>query len=136
MEYPTCYFTQIRFQQSKDFIERQGQTIKKIIKKYKKEKKDIHIAMLDLQATPVDSKLPSLAEMLVDRPVTSLFPSRTALSPITLAQRQQLEHRRSTMKSNHDRHARESGVPPPHKGQNVRVLDKASKTWVRGDITG
>ena len=46
------------------------------------------MAMLDPQATLVDSKLPSLAEMLVDHPITLLLPSRTALSPITLAQRQ------------------------------------------------
>ena len=68
--------------------ERQVQTIKKIIKKCKQENKDIYVATLDLRATPVDSKLPSLAEMLVDHPITLLLPSRTALSPITLAQRQ------------------------------------------------
>lgn len=106
MEHPTCYFTQIRFQQSKDFIERQGQTIKKIIKKYKKEKKDIHIAMLDLQATPVDSKRPSAAEIFMGRPITTL-PAASPY-PTTLAQRQHLEHRRSTTKFNCDRHAGES----------------------------
>ena len=124
-----------RFPQSNGFIERQVQTIKKIIKKCKKEKQSLQLAMLNLRATPVDSKLPSPAEMLMGRPITTLLPSRTSPSPVTVAQRQHLDRRQSTMKSNYDRHAGES-LPPLHKGQNVRILDKASKTWIPGDVTG
>ena len=124
-----------RFPQSNGFIERQVQTIKKIIKKCKKEKQSLHLAMLDLRATPVDSKLPSPAEMLMGRPITTLLPSRTSPSPVTVAQRQHLDCRQSTMKSSYDRHAGES-LPPLHKGQNVRILDKASKTWIPGEVTG
>ena len=91
-----------RFPQSNGFIERQVQTIKKIIKKCKKEKQSLHLAMLDLRATPVDSKLPSPAEMLMGRPITTLLPSRTSPSPVTVAQRQHLDRRQSTMKSNYD----------------------------------
>ena len=91
--------------------------------------------MLDLRATPVVSKLPSPAEMLMGRPITTLLPSRTSPSPVTVAQREHLDRRQSTMKSNYDRHAGES-LPPLHKGQNVRVLDKASKTWIPGEVTG
>ena len=69
------------------------------------------------------------------RPITTLLPSRTSQSPITVAQRQHLDLRQSTMKSNYDRHAGEN-LPPLHKGQNVRVLDKASKTWILGEVTG
>ena len=118
-----------RFPQSNGFIERQVQTIKKIIKKCKKEKQSLHLVMLDLRATPVDSKLPSPAEMLMGRPITTLLPFRTSPFPVTVAQRQHLDRRQSTMKSNFDRHAGES-LPHLHKGQNVRVLDKASKTWI------
>ena len=39
------------------------------------------------------------------------------------------------MKSNDDRHAGES-LTPLHKRQDVRVLDKASKTWIPGEVTG
>ena len=124
-----------RFPQSNGFIERQVQTIKKIIKKCKKEKQSLHLAMLDLRATPVDSKFPSPAEMWMGRPITTLLPSRTSPSPVTVAQRQHLDRRQSTMKSNCDRHAGES-LPPLHKGQNVRVLDRASKTWIPGEVTG
>ena len=124
-----------RFPQSNGLIERQVQTIKKIIKKCKKEKQSLHLAMLDLRATPVDSKLPSPAEMLMGRPITTLLPSRTSPSPVTVAQRQHLDRRQSTMKSNYDRHAGKS-LPPLHKGQNVRVLEKASKTWMPGEVTG
>ena len=120
-----------RFPQTNWFIERQVQTIKKC----KKEKQSLHLAILDLRATPVDSKLPSPADMLMGRPITTLLPSGISPSPVTVAQRQHLDRRQSTMKSNYDRHAGES-VPPLHKGQNVRVLDKASKTWIPGEVTG
>ena len=86
-----------RFPQSNGCIERQVQTIKKIIKKFKKEKQSLHLAMLDLRATPVNSKLPSPAEMLMGRPITTLLPSRTSPFPITVAQRQHLDHRQSTI---------------------------------------
>ena len=43
-----------RFPQSNRFIKRQVQTIKKIIKKCKKEKQSLHLAMLDPRATPDD----------------------------------------------------------------------------------
>ena len=119
-----------RFPQSNGFIERQVQTIKKIIKKCKKEKQTLHLAMLNLRATPVDSKLPSPAEMLMGRPITTLLPSRTSPSPITVAQRQHLDRRQSMTKSNYDRHARES------LSRNIRILDKASKTWILGEVTG
>ena len=91
--------------------------------------------MLELRATPVDSKLPSPAEMLMGRPTTTLLPSRTSPSPVTVAQREHLDRRQSTVKSNYDRHAGES-LPPLDKGQNVMVLDKASRTWIPGEVTG
>ena len=126
--------THPRFPQSNGFIKRQVQTIKKIIKKCK-EKQSLHLTMLELRATPVDSKLPSPAEMLMGRPTTTLLPSRTSPSPVTVAQREHLDRRQSTVKSNYDRHAGES-IPPLDKGQNVMVLDKASRTWIPGEVTG
>ena len=91
--------------------------------------------MLDLRASPVDSNLPSPAKMLMGGPITTLLPSRSSPSPVTVAQRQHLDRRQSTMKSSYDRHAGES-LPPLHKGQNIRVLDKASKTGIPGEVTG
>ena len=117
-----------RFPQSNGFIERQVQTIKKIIKKCKKEKQSLQLAMLNLRATPVDSKLPSPAEMLMGRPITTLLPSRTSPSPVTVAQRQHLDRRQSTMKSKYDRHAGESPSSPQRTerqdpGQSMQDLD-------------
>ena len=74
---------------SHTYTERQVQTIKKC----KKEKQSLHLAMLDLRATPVDSKLPSPAEILMGRPITTLLPSPTSPSPVTVAQRQHLDRR-------------------------------------------
>ena len=112
-----------RLPQSNGFIERQVQTIKKIIKKCKKEKQSLHLAMLDLRATPVDSKLPSPVEMLMGRPITTLLPSRTSPSPITVAQRQHLDRAQSTMKSNYDRHAVRVSL--------LSTKDRTSGSWTK-----
>ena len=44
------------------------------------------MAMLDLRATPADSKLPSSTATLMGRAITTLLPYRTSQSPLTLAQ--------------------------------------------------
>ena len=98
------------------------QTIKKIIKKCKKEKQSLHLAMLNLRATPVDSKLPSPAEMLMGRPITTLLPSRTSPSPVTVAQRQHLDRRQLTMKSSYDFQARVS---------LLSTKDRTSVSWTK-----
>jgi hypothetical protein len=118
-----------RYPQSNGFIERQVQTVKKTIKKSQREGKGFHIAMLNLRATPVDTKLPSPAKMLLGRPIATLLPSRLTPGPETHEHRRQLEHRRDIMKDNFDKHARASPLPPLHTGQDVRVLDKQKKTW-------
>ena len=55
------------------------------------------MAMFVFRATPLDSKLPSPADMSTCRPIITMLPSRTSPSPITLAQRQQLEHGAQTV---------------------------------------
>ena len=52
------------YPQSNGFIERQIQTVKVTMKKVAMTKSDLQMALLVLRATPVDSHLPSPAEML------------------------------------------------------------------------
>ena len=52
------------YPQSNGFIERQIQTVKATMKKVAMTKSDLQMALLVLRATPVDSHLPSPAEML------------------------------------------------------------------------
>ena len=124
-----------RYPQSNGFIERQVQTVKKIIKKCIQDGKNFHHALLDLRATPVDSKLPSPAEMLFGKPIATLLPSRMTPRPEDRKHRQQLEDRKLVMKEQYDKTA---GRPLPllYEGQNVRVLDKQNKTWFPAEIVG
>ena len=39
---------------------------------------DINLALLNIRATPLDAKLPSPAEMMFGRPITTTLPSHTS----------------------------------------------------------
>lgn len=81
-----------------------GVIFKAIVKKTIQNKDDLHIALLQVRATPADSKLPSPAELLFGRPVTTLQPSRT--DPGKEGHRQHLAHRAAAMKVHHDSSSR------------------------------
>ena len=52
-----------RYPRSNGFIERQIQTVKHVMKKARQSGQDIDLALLRLRTTPIDSKLPSPAEL-------------------------------------------------------------------------
>ena len=61
------------YPRSNGLAESTVKTVKRMLKKCKKTNQDIHLALLNLRATPVDSRLPSPAEMLLGRPVRTLL---------------------------------------------------------------
>ena len=61
--------------QANGLIERNFQTVKNLLQKCKESRSDPHLAMLCLQATPIDHHLPSPAEMLNSRAYQSNLPS-------------------------------------------------------------
>lgn len=114
------------YPKSNGFIERHVRHIKVIVKKTIQNKDNLHIALLQVRVTPADSKLPSPAELLFGRPVTTLLPSRT--DPGKEGHRQHLAHRAATMKVHHDRSSRRE-LPPLHPGQHVTVWNKERQRW-------
>lgn len=114
------------YPKSNGFIERHVRHIKDIVTKTQQNKDDLHIALLQVRATPIDSKLPSPAELLFGRPVTTLLPSRA--DPGKERHRQHLAHRAAVMKEHHDRSCRRE-LPPLHPGQHVTVWNKERSTW-------
>lgn len=114
------------YSKSNGFIERHVRHIKGIVKKAQQNKSDLHIALLQVRATPIDSKLPSLAELLFGRPVTTLLPSR--VEPGKEQHRQHLAHRAAVMKTHHDRSCRRE-LPALQPGQHVTVWSKERRTW-------
>ena len=65
-----------RYPKSNGFIERQVQTVKHTLDKARKSGQDPHMSMLCLRITPIDSQLPSPAELLYQRKLQSNFPIR------------------------------------------------------------
>ncbi len=119
------------YPKSNGFIERHVRHIKSIIKKTIQHKGDVQVALLQVRATPIDSDLPSPAELLLGRPITTLLPSHA--DPGKLEHRQHLEKRTTIMKTHHDRCSGRD-LPPLFRGQCVRVLDKERRTWHTGTI--
>ena len=74
---PMC-FTHVtsspHFPQSKGFVERAIQTIKRTMTQAKSSGQNINMALLCLRTTPIDSKLPSPSEILCNRKVKSNLP--------------------------------------------------------------
>ncbi|KAJ0005960.1 hypothetical protein NQD34_015854 [Periophthalmus magnuspinnatus] len=114
------------YPKSNGFIERHVRHIKSIVKKTLKIGGNLQKALLQIRATPIDSKLPSPAELIFGRPITTLLPSRT--DPGREEHRLQLEQRTADMTEHHDRNSRKE-LPPLHPGQHVTVLNKERGTW-------
>jgi hypothetical protein len=110
--------------------------VKALIKKCKATGQDLQLAMLNLRATPVDSNLPSPAEMLMGRPIRTALPSYH--HPRTLQKDQEisnsLQKRKEKMKTDHDRRAGPE-LPPLHIGQKVRVQNQENKLWEPAEVT-
>ena len=64
------------YPQSNGFIERNVQTVKRTLKKVG-PRSDVQMALLVLRATPIDSHLPSPAELMYGRRVVSNLPVAT-----------------------------------------------------------
>ena len=64
------------YPRSNGFIESQVKSVKRALKKAKRSNSDPNIALLCLRATPIDSKLPSPAELLLGRQVQDNLPRK------------------------------------------------------------
>ena len=119
-----------RYLQSNGVIERQVKYLKPLIRKAMKCKEDIQLALLNVRATPLDGNMHSPAELIIGRAITKLIPHRS--EPV--AQREWLHNKQQHMKSYY-KSARKTYLAPMYVGQEVRILDKVSKTWCPGTIT-
>ena len=68
------------YPQSNGFIEKQIPYIKPIIKKCITLRGDVNRALLNVQSTPLDTVLPSPAELIFQRPMTTSVPCRVQMA--------------------------------------------------------
>ena len=125
-----------RYPRSNGLAERTVRTVKALLKKCKQSNQDVHIAMLHLSATPVDSKLPSPAQMLFGRPIRTNIRSYHHPSPIQKQAEIGDHHREKTAKMEAD-HEKQAGAELPilYKGHKVRVMDQNDHTWQPATIS-
>lgn len=124
-----------RYPQSNGYIERQVQTVKNTMTKAKKDNMDINKALQCLRATPLDSHLPSPAELLLGRKIQTNLPTKIRNQSL---QKDEIYHRLQIRQDDQKRYFDEkhsTNLPPLHKGQDVRVQNHETGRWERGSIT-
>ena len=126
MGYPEYYVKSGRYPQSNGFIKRQVQTVKHSLDKAKKSGQDPHMSLLCLRSTPVDSQLPSPAELLYQRKLQSNRPIRVGNQiPEKDKINQRLTECEQRMRYYHDRSA--TDLNPLTVGQPARTQEQATK---------
>ncbi|WP_419589125.1 DDE-type integrase/transposase/recombinase, partial [Thiolapillus sp.] len=120
-----------RYPQSNGFIERMIQTIKKTMKKAEESNADIDLALLCLRTTPIDSNLPSPAELLYSRKPRSNLPVLDHPTPQNDAVRKCLKARQQTQKEYYDKTVKD--LSPLHSGQQILMQDNRG-TWTPATV--
>ena len=92
---------------------------------------DINFALLNIRATPLDAKLPSPAELMFGRPITTTLSSHTS-ELASDVYRDHLRQAQDQQKAYPDQHIR--ALPTLIPGKQVWVLDKAARTWCLGKV--
>ncbi len=108
-------------------VERQIQTIKKCMRKCDAGGYEFDMAMLALRATPLDSHLPSPAELLCGRKLRTRVPTIIPKPDNSSAIKQRLDEKQKTASEYYDRTA--VSKPELNEGENVRLYNKDSKAW-------
>ena len=108
-------------------VERQIQTIKKCMRKCDAGGYDFDLAMLALRATPLDSHLPSPAELLSGRKLRTRVPTIIPRPHNSSVIKQRLIEKQKIAARYYDRTA--VSKPELKEGENVRLYNKDSKSW-------
>ena len=121
------------YPQSNAFIERHVQTVKHTLKKVG-PRSDVQMALLVLKATPIDSHLPSPAELLYGRRVVSNLPVTTRNATGKICEiRARLDQRQATAKERHDARG-VTELAERLRGQHVRTRHPVTHRWEPGRI--
>ena len=127
------HVTSIQHYQSNGFIERHVQTVKHTLKKVG-TRSDVQMALLVLRATPIDSHLPSPAELLYGRRVVSNLPVATwNASGKRCEIRARLDQRQATAKERHDARG-VTDLAELSRGQHVRTRHPVTHRWERDRV--
>ncbi|ELU08413.1 hypothetical protein CAPTEDRAFT_195464 [Capitella teleta] len=123
----------LRHLNASGLTEQQLQTPTAIWQFLERNLQNIQRALLNMRATPLDSKIPSPAELLMGRRITTSLPYHDTPNPLDEEIRQHLQEKRESQKINHDQRAGPE-LPPLHAGQAVSMTDTRTGTWEDGSV--
>ncbi|XP_011669698.1 uncharacterized protein K02A2.6-like [Strongylocentrotus purpuratus] len=116
-----------RYPQSNGFIERQVQTVKNTMKKAKRDNIGVNKALQCLRATPLDSHLPSPAELLLGRKIqTNILTRIRNQSP----QKDDIYQRLQTRQDDQKKYFDDKHTSPTT--QRTRSQSPESRDWKMG----
>ena len=115
-------------------IERHVQTVKKCMSKCDHSGTDIDLALLSLRSTPLDSHIPSPAELLNGRSYRTTMPSLNNGSSRVDSEtiRTELQQRQHKSKTHYDKHTTEKAELVDN--QPVRVRNQETRRWEPANI--
>ncbi|XP_043236528.1 uncharacterized protein K02A2.6-like [Amphibalanus amphitrite] len=120
--------------QSNGIAERHVKTVKSLLQKCAGNYTKFQIGLRTLRATPIDSVLPSPAELLFGRRIDQL-PHRHMESQETTNHRNRLEYRQQQQRDSHNaRVGQRRPEPMLLPGDAVFIRNKATSTWEQGTI--
>ena len=112
------------------FIERQVQTIKNLLNKCDGDGTDHYLTLLQLTATPTDSRLPSPGELLQSRQLKTTLPAIIRPPANSESNRASLQSKQEY--TNHDAHSKE--LPHLQSKQHVWVQNTLTKQWYKATV--
>ena len=115
--------------QSNGFAEACVKSVKHTLQHAKYSGANLQLSLLALQATPINAKLPSPAELLYQCQLRTTVPARicnTALAALQV--HRQIATHSDAFKSQADKHCK--SVTPLYAGQPVAMYDTLHKIWI------
>lgn len=116
------------YPQSNGMAEKHVGVAKNILRKAARSGSDPYIGLLEYRATPKPDGIPSPAEVLMGRKLTTLLPYKENESRQEDEMLQKLKARAEEMKRRHDKGAKDLSVLQP--GQCVRVKTEQKDNWI------
>lgn len=118
------------FAQSNGYIERQIRYIKPIVEKCIRNNQNFRLALLNVRATPIDTKLHSPAGLLLGDPIVTWLPNRHNVGQ--QHGRDALNDRREAMLKQCGKNGAKHELTPSILGQFVRILSQKNNRWFPG----
>ncbi|KAK3093011.1 hypothetical protein FSP39_010012 [Pinctada imbricata] len=112
-----------RYPQSNGMIERTVQSVKRLLKKAKMDKRDPYIAMLENRNTPLENLGYSPVQLLMSRRIRGIIPANPKLlmpkTPSLMRTKKGLQKNQENQRRNYDKHAKD--LPKLNIGDSVNI---------------